>query len=204
MEEHLEDAAIHERLVAMIGNDTAQVEKLLNLRALSGQKAKVAQVAEFIYPSDFNPPQVNQILTIADDYLLEILRKHGGTVASEAANRPPLKAPNAGFGNITILSPGSHTIRNVGETIEIEPFLRGDGFTVEATVAAESLRHVGEVFLGEHIQPIFETQKITTAVTAIIGRPCLLGTMSKAHQTGAPNCAATHTVSLAFLTTFME
>lgn len=203
LDEDLDDAALHERLKGMIIQDSAQLEKLLSLRTVSGQRAKLEQVAETPYATDYDPPQIPQKLAIADPKLTEILRK-GGATATQAANRPLLATPNSGFGFITGLSATTYQVRNVGETVEIDPVLAEDGMTVDLNIAPESLRLVGETTYAEGTQPVFETQKLNTAVTTRIGQPCLLGTMSKPINTGAPGGNKIDRVWLAFITVFRD
>ncbi len=202
-DEPLDDPAIHQRLLPMIAANTAQLEKLLSLRTMSGLRAKVEQIAETPYPTDFDPPQIPQTLTIADPQLVDILRQ-GGAPSQEAKNRPPLGPPTSGFGFITGLSPTTWTIRNVGETVEFDPVLGEDYATVDLTIAPESNRLVSEVKYWEAIQPIFETQKLNTSITTSIGQPCLLGTMSKPVRTGAPGGNQTDRVWLAFITATLD
>ena len=202
-DEPLDDPALHQRLVTMIGAKTAKLEKLLSLRTMSGQRAKVEQTAETPHGTDFDPPQLPQKLTIADPQLVDILRQ-GGAPAYEAAHRPPLGPPNSGFGLICGLSATTWEYRNVGETMEIDPVLGEDGATVDLNIAPESIRLVGETKFAEAIQPVFETQKMNTAVTTSIGQPCLLGTMSKPCRTGAPGGNQEDRVWLAFITVRLD
>lgn len=202
-DEALDDPALHQRLVTMIGANTAKLEKLLSLRTMSGQRAKVEQIAETPYGTDFDPPQLPQKLTIADPQLVDILRQ-GGAAAYEAAHRPPLGPPNSGFGLICGLSATTWEYRNVGESMEIDPVLGEDGATVDLNIAPETLRLVGETKFGEAIQPVFETQKMNTAVTTSIGQPCLLGTMSRPCRTGAPGGNQEDRVWLAFITVRLD
>jgi hypothetical protein len=202
-DEGLDDPTLHQRLVAMIGENTAQLEKLLSLRTMSSQRAKVEQIAETPYPTDFHVPQLVMNLTIADPKLEEILRL-GGRASQQAGHRPLLGPPNAGFGMITGLLGSTWTVRNAGETVEIDPVLGEDGIHVDLMIAPESVRLVGEVVYGEGVQPVFETQKLITSITTTIGQPCLLGTMSKPYRTGAPGGNQTDRVWLAFITPFLD
>jgi hypothetical protein len=202
-DERLDDPALHQRLVKMMGEKQAQLEKVLSLRTKSGQRAKVEQIAETPYPTDFSVGDIIMQLTVADPWLEEIFRT-GGRASTQAGHRPLLDPPNAGFGLMAGLYGSTWGVRNVGETVEIDPVIGDDGAFADITIAPESVRLVGQTQFSDSIQPVFETQKLNVSIVTGIGQPCLLGTMSKPSRTGAPGGNQTDRVWLAFITPFLD
>lgn len=198
--ERLEDHVTHARLQAMLKAKTAKLETVLSLRAQSAQRAKVQQIVEYPYGTDFDPPQIAQNLTIAEQTTLDLLIFKGGAPAILTPENTPKS--NAGFGLITGLSPTTYTSRDVGESLELDPVVSNDGTMIDITLAPESVHLVGMIKGGEARLPIFETQKLNTAVTARVNVPVLVGTMSRPWKTGAPGGNEEDRVCLAFITGF--
>lgn len=145
----------------------------------SGRKAIVRVVREFPYPTEFNPPE------------------------------PP--PPPQGSGSTIVLVPGSFTslgivtpstptafeTRNLGVTLEVEPIIGPDGFTIDLNLSPEVVEFEGFVNYGSPIlgplfvapatittqiltpnvinQPIFSTRKVTTSVSIWDGQTVALG-----------------------------
>jgi len=97
--------------------------------------------------------------------------------------------------------------RNVGDTLEVEPVVQPDGRTCEINLVPQRVSLVGfrqEPDAPDMLkapQPIFDTQKITTAVTTTDGQPHFLGTMSRTSSRGPASGEVDPEVRLAFLHT---
>jgi general secretion pathway protein D len=148
----------------------------------SGHKAIVRVVREFPYPTEFNPPE------------------------------PPPPSTGGGSGSTIVLSPGSITTtgvvtpttptafetRNLGVTLEVEPVVGPDGYTIDLNLSPEVVEFDGFVNYGSPIfgaqynpltfsidtpvltenvinQPIFSTRKVTTSVSIWDGQTVALG-----------------------------
>ena len=145
----------------------------------SGRKAIVRVVREFPYPTEFNPPE------------------------------PP--PPPQGTGSTIVLVPGSFTslgivtpstptafeTRNLGVTLEVEPIIGPDGYTIDLNLSPEVVEFDGFINYGSPIlgplfvapatitsqvltpnvinQPIFSTRKVTTSVSIWDGQTVALG-----------------------------
>ena len=148
----------------------------------SGQKAIFRSVREFPYPSEFNPPEP-----------------------------PPPNTNNGfttiGFGQVTtqgIVTPSTPTAfekRNLGVTLEVEPIVGADGYTIDLSLSPEVVDFDGFINYGSPIlgaqgvfvgglpvaiqntiitpnvvnQPIFSTRKVTTSVSIWDGQTVALG-----------------------------
>jgi general secretion pathway protein D len=146
----------------------------------SGNKATIKIIREFPYPSDFDPPQVpeqnNQIGGGADGGIIMI----GGMVAPA--------------------TPTSFEKRDVGVSLEVEPQVGADNYTIDLSLSPEVVEFDGFVNYGSPIigprynplivpsgidvftitpnvmnQPIFSVRKVTTSVTIWDGQTVALG-----------------------------
>ena len=145
----------------------------------SGQRAKIEIIREFIYPTEFEPPQIPQ----------QIGAVGGGGLA-----------PGAG-GNVNIpitpTTPTAFDVRNVGVTMEVDPVIGNDGYTIDLNLAPEVVEFEGFINYGSPIQvpgtdalgnpitttlstnridqPIFSTRRVSTAVTIWDGQTVAIG-----------------------------
>lgn len=123
--------------------------------ARSGQRAKNESISEHVYPTEFDPPEIPNEVTLSDR----------------------AEAPTVG------VTPTAFETRNVGVTIEVDPVIGSDGVTIDLNLAPERVQLGGyTVWSSEEVDemfqvrlPTFYTMKITTQVTLHAGRYCLLG-----------------------------
>lgn len=145
--------------------------------ARSGQRAKVEVIREFIYPTEYDPPEIpNQI--------------GGGTT---------LGGGGGGVSSfpVTPATPAAFETRNTGVTLEVDPVIGGDDFTIDLNLSPEVVEFEGFINYGSPINsssidalgngttieltenriemPIFSTRKVTTQVTIWDGQTVALG-----------------------------
>lgn len=134
-----------------------KIERFLVLKSKSGVKASVESVSEYIYPTEFSPPQYPE--------------------SNDNTTQPPLPA-----------APSAFTMRPIGEEIAQDTVLSTDGrfVTINPEVSLSSLLRMEKWAkdTAEVEQPIVDTQKIKTAVTARVGSPLLLGTLNPPFENG--------------------
>jgi general secretion pathway protein D len=150
----------------------------------SGNKATVKMVREFPYPSEFDPPQVpqeNNAQTGGSD---------GGIVMTG--------------GMVSPATPSAFEKRDVGVSLEVEPQVGADNYTIDLSLAPEVVEFDGFVNYGSEIigprydptliaegnlsgigtfvitpnvmnQPIFSVRKVQTNVTIWDGQTVALG-----------------------------
>jgi general secretion pathway protein D len=148
----------------------------------SGRKAIVRVAREFPYPTEFSPPEPPPPTT-------------GGTGAVVAP-------PNGTFvsqGVVTPSTPTAFETRNLGVTLEVEPIIGPDGYTIDLNLSPEVVEFDGFINYGSPIngpiinpltptvvstavltpnvinQPIFSTRKVTTSVSIWDGQTVALG-----------------------------
>jgi general secretion pathway protein D len=149
-----------------------------SVMARSGQRAKIEVIREFIYPTEYDPP--------------EIPNQFGGGVGVIGGGG----GTSGGF-PVTPATPTAFETRNTGVTLEVDPVLGADEFTIDLNLAPEVVEFDGFINYGSPIQttstnalgfsvpvvitenriemPIFNTRKVTTQVTIWDGQTVALG-----------------------------
>lgn len=146
----------------------------------SGRKATVRVVREFPYPSEFNPPEPPQAPTGS----FEILVPVGSLISG---------------GVVTPSTPIQFETRNLGVTLEVEPIIGPDNYTIDLNLSPEVVEFDGFINYGSPIrsarfvsvpvptvvptivtpnvinQPVFSTRKVTTNVSIWDGQTVALG-----------------------------
>jgi general secretion pathway protein D len=152
--------------------------------AKNGSKAKIEVVREFIYPTEFDPPQIPQTFSPP---------MGGGGIGGIGigVNAQPQNFP------ITPTTPTTFTTRNTGVTLSVEPTIGPDGYTVDLQVLPEVVEFEGFINYGSPIyttsvnalgmpsrsviteneikQPIFSTRRVETSVSIVDGQTVVLG-----------------------------
>ena len=152
----------------------------------SGIKATIKVIREFPYPTAFNPPQVPPPQT-------------GGAAGGNAE-------PAAGIvvtsGAVTPATPSEFEKRDLGVSLEVEPQVGADNYTIDLSLSPEVVEFDGFVNYGSPIlapaftgptianpsgiasteltknvinQPIFSVRKVTTSVSIWDGQTVALG-----------------------------
>lgn len=143
-----------------------------------GQRATVEVIREFIYPTEFDPPQIPTNVGGG-----------GGTVAGGGASSVP----------VTPTTPTAFEMRPVGVRMEVDPTVGADGYTIDLNLAPEVTEFDGFINYGSPIysvnttpgavafgsrveltpnvinQPVFSVRKVQTAVTIWDGQTVVLG-----------------------------
>lgn len=194
--EGLSDAALHARLHTLIKDHHATLETVIAARGRSGMRLQTGNREEFIYPTEFDPPQMPQNLVIADHQLIGDLRQ--GRQSGFGA-QPPMEGvnPNGGFGLITSLSCTAFESVVLGELIELEPVIGGG--RAEVMHSTQFRRLAGKVRYNGIDHPVFESRSLNARSGAELGKPALLGTFSKATSTGFTNTQPDDRVWFGFL-----
>jgi general secretion pathway protein D len=145
----------------------------------SGNKAVVKVVRNFPYPTEFNPPEPPQTGTGGGS---------GGIVLVTGFTSQGLVTPS---------TPTAFETRDIGVTLEVEPVVGPDNYTIDLNLSPEVVEFdgfinygspilgpvlttpltVGTAILTDNIinQPIFSTRKVTTSVSIWDGQTVALG-----------------------------
>jgi general secretion pathway protein D len=149
----------------------------------SGQRAVIEIIREFRYPTEFTPPQIPQ--TFQTPTVVGGLGVGGGSTSS-------------GSFPVTPTTPTAFETRNTGVTLEVEPVVGPDGYTIDLNLVPQVVEFEGFINYGSPItasvtnpitgistnnvitpnvinQPIFSTRKVTTSVSVYDGSTVVLG-----------------------------
>ena len=149
----------------------------------SGQRAVIEIIREFRYPTEFSQPQIPQ--------------NAGGGGGAGIAGGGGGVGLNGAF-PVTPTTPTSFDKKDVGVTLEVEPTIGPDGYSIDMQLAPQVVEFEGFINYGSPIQtvstnpltgvstvnvltpnvinqPIFSTRKVTTNVTVFDGATVVLG-----------------------------
>lgn len=154
----------------------------------SGQRAKIEIIREFPYPTDFDPPQIPQ------DF--GAINSRGGGFNPFTGAAAPASGSVSSF-PVTPTTPTTFEVRNTGVSMEVDPVIGEDGYTIDLNLAPEVVEFEGFINYGSPIntgavnaagipttivltenrieQPVFATRKLTTAVTIWDGQTVGIG-----------------------------
>ena len=152
----------------------------------SGQRAVIEVIREFKYPTEFQPPQIPQNV--------------GGNFTSSGLINPITglsSGGNQGSFPVTPTTPTAFEVRNTGVTLEVEPVVGPDEYTIDLNLVPQVVEFEGFINYGSPIQtsstnalgvsitnvitpnvinqPIFSTRKVTTSVSVYDGNTVVLG-----------------------------
>ncbi len=151
----------------------------------SGQRAVIEIIREFRYPTEFDPPQIPQNFGNQGN-------QGGGGGLGVTIVQAPSSFP------VTPTTPTAFETRNTGVTLEVEPVIGPDGYTIDLNLVPQVVEFEGFINYGSPIQtsstnpitgvtatniitpnvinqPIFSTRKVTTSVSIFDGQTVVLG-----------------------------
>jgi len=148
-----------------------------NVTVKPGQLAKIEVIREFIYPTEYDPPEVPQQI--------------GGN-PDDDDNNDDDNGPVPGFIDavipVTPATPTAFEVRNVGKVLEVEPTVAADNKTVSVNILLDFTDFVGFINYGlpitangelvtenEILMPVFDAIKETTNVTIWDGQTIAIG-----------------------------
>ena len=125
----------------------------------SGQRAVIEVIEEFRYPTEFDPPQIPQNFGGSSG---------GGTGTSVSAVFP-----------VTPTTPTAFETRNTGVTLEVEPTVGSDNYTIDLNLVPQVVEFEGFINYGSPISTINPaslglggiTGAVTNAPTSIVLTP---------------------------------
>lgn len=150
-------------LQGLIEKGEATLVETAIVTARSGQRAKVESIHEFIYPTEFDPPQILN-------------------PEKEKGSKTVLTLPQA----------TAFETRNLGVTLEVDPVLGADDRTVDLNLAPELTYLTGFESWGKHTSeggtvdvkmPSIFTVKTTTQVTMMAGEYAFVSAMTPRNLT---------------------
>jgi general secretion pathway protein D len=154
-----------------------------SVTARSGQKATIEIIREFIYPTEYEPPELPT--TVGSD-----------TISSSGGIGGGLGGGISSF-PVTPATPTAFETRNTGITLEIEPTIGENDFMIDLRFVPEIVEFEGFINYGSPIQsggtdllgnpvtvtltenriemPVFSSRRVTTALTIYDGYTVAIG-----------------------------
>lgn len=158
-------------LESMLDKETAELKETVWVRGCSGQRSKTQSILEMIYPTEYDPPAIPNIV---------------GNVGSEKTSAPEALGSVA-RAYMTSAGATAFECRNVGTTLEMDPVLSPDNKVIDLSLAPEIVERIGEDYFTregfehtsrgiEHMgMPVFYTMKDSTQLLVAPGKYHLLG-----------------------------
>ncbi len=103
----------------------------------SGQRAVIEIIREFRYPTEFDPPQIPQTFG-----------NTGGGISLTGAGTQS----STGSFPVTPTTPTAFETRNTGVTLEVEPVVGPDGYTIDLNLVPQVVEFEGFINYGSPIQ----------------------------------------------------
>lgn len=168
---------LRKTVAGMVRNDEAKVLETMMVVARSGEKATGEGIREYIYPTEYEPPELPSEVDLPD--------KEGGMTPEDIKTMWLLRTP---------ATPTSFETRNLGNTFEVAPNIGADGRIIDLTFTPEIVWHTGNTVWLEtkdgqgnvsKIQmPEIYKLSVTTAITCIDGQYNLVAVLSPKDQQG--------------------
>lgn len=149
-----------------------------NVTVKPGQLAKIEVVREFIYPTEYDPPEVPNIGSPGDDTDTDVDDGGGPIIPGNDLIVIP----------VTPANPTAFETRRLGHVLEVEPTVAADNKTVSVNILLDVSEFIGFINYGspvrargepitdnEILMPVFDAIKETTNVTIWDGQTIAIG-----------------------------
>ena len=156
-----------------------------SVTAKSGQKATIEIIREFIYPTEYEPPEIPQTMGTNGN-------NNGGGIGGIGGG-----GNSNGSFPVTPATPTAFETRNTGVTLEIEPTIGENDFVIDLRFVPEIVEFEGFINYGSPIQttstdalgnpvtnvltenriemPVFSTRRVNTSLTIYDGYTVAVG-----------------------------
>ena len=157
-----------------------------SVTAKSGQKATIEIIREFIYPTEYEPPELPQSVGGGSTFSSGLGGGLGGLSGSSSGSFP-----------VTPATPTAFQTRNTGITLEIEPTIGENDFVIDLRFVPEIVEFEGFINYGSPIQtsgseifgnpittvitenriemPVFSVRRVNTSLTIYDGYTVAVG-----------------------------
>lgn len=165
------DTILRQRIAELIKKEKAEIIETQMVITRSGEKSTAESIREFIYPTEYEPPELPTTVKISGE-------------AKDIISKKDLATPP---------TPTAFETRNLGATLEVEPTIGDDNQYIDLRLAPEIVYHTENTkwatWKDKHgeadIQmPIFYTLRVNTAASLANKKPCLLAALSPKDDKG--------------------
>lgn len=170
------DAQLYQELVNRTKGGSATQEYFSVVCARSGERATLENISELIYPTEFDDRNAREENAATPD-------PKDPKDAKDPKDSKQTPTPKTEPESAAPALPSSFETRNVGFTLEIEPTIGGNDTIIDLRFAPDTVTFVDRAKWGQGSSstemPVFESQRMTTALTLRSGVPMLTGTPSR-------------------------
>ncbi len=179
--EALTDREIYAKMVAGLDGGKVKQEKLQAIRSQSGQRASSEHISEFIYATEFEPPELPNSVGVSVNSPAVTKEKPSGKEVIEALKSGP--GWSQGPFPVTPTMGTAFDTRHVGDSLEVEAIAgAGVPVIVSLRLAVNHADLVGYEAWGQGVaeakMPRFSIKQVRTALTVQSAVPTLVGTIS--------------------------
>jgi hypothetical protein len=170
-------SALRETVAKLVKGGEATILETMMITTPSGKSAITESVREFIYPTEYEPPEIPTEVDLPD--------KKGGLTPEDIKMLWMMATP---------ATPTAFETRELGSTLEVEATLADPGKQIDLKLTPEIVWHTGNIVWAERKDglgnvskiemPAFYRLSIDTAVTCVDGQYCLIAALSPKDQNG--------------------
>jgi len=162
------DTLLRQQVTKLIEQNKAKIVETQMMICRSGEKATIESIREFIYPTEYDPPEFVC-----------------GSDKNKLKNRDTSALP----------LPTAFETRNLGSTLIVEPVIGVNDKYIDLTLSPEIVYHIGNIDWSTHknehgesnvTMPLIYTLRINTSLTLDDNTPCLAGCYTPKDEKGFP------------------
>lgn len=178
--EALPDSELYARIVRMLDEGKVRQERFTVIRVPSGQKGTTESVKESIHATEFEPPELPNMVGV------QLAHPGGKDVSAGTPDPSKLERAPRMEDLDTLRTPATPTAfetRLIGHTFEVEATLQSNSKAIHLVLAPGNTVLAGESIHGQGLakarMPIVDSQSLSLQAIVFSGVPHLLGTVSR-------------------------
>ena len=157
------DDVFYAKMLAGLKDKSVKQESFLMLRSNSGQKVTGMQAQEYIYPTEYMPAELPNMVANVE--------KSGDA-----------KKEGRGVFPVTPATPSAYSMKKIGETLDVEATSDAEGTAIQLRISPTRASLIQRLSIGQGVSklemPYFANPKLVTGIVTKSGKPSYLGTVS--------------------------
>ena len=176
------DEVLYKKMLDGLESGKVKQEKFLSMRGRSGQKGQVNHASEYIYATEYEPPELPNSV---GGGIIPKTSEEEKKPEPKDPNVPDLKSTTAVF-PVTPAMPRAFETRIIGDNMEFEAMLGADPKYLNLRLSASHVNLFKVDSWGKGVaeakMPRFSNQGTTSSITQVSGVPTLIGTVSPSKE----------------------
>lgn len=178
--EALTDREVYAKMVAGLEDGKVRQEKLQAIRTLSGQNATSEHTSEFIYATEYEPPELPNSVGISVTSAAVTKEKPTSKEVIDALKNGP--GWSQGLFPATPATGTAFDTINMGDSLEVEASLGADITVIDLRFSISHVELAGFETWGKSLSevkmPLFAAKRVRTGLVVGNGVPTFIGTVS--------------------------